>query len=351
MDEDEYSSSEEDEIGWEGEESSSDEPAVTSPRTLYSCQYCSATFRKHAKLARHLLTHTKERPYHCTFPGCEKCFGRKDHLTRHMLSHNAEFLFDCPYEGCQKKFKSEYNLNRHIKKHVQKESQPPQSYKCSYCDLTFTKKQQLRKHEFLHTGIKPYPCSFPGCFQAFFSQARLTIHEKTHKEGSECVCSVTGCNFSTSNVDEFKKHLEMVHRIVKRSETTANPRILCTVPGCGHTFISKQSLANHIAVYHHHRKYKCEVCGKEYAQPSSLSRHRVVHRAEEQEQKRKRMLAALTGRKRAEPTQSISVPDKVLKKEEALQKDTVNASKEEVETGTTRTCQFRWFQGFRNVVF
>lgn len=46
------------------------------------------------------------------------------------------------------------------------------------------------------------------------------------------------------------------------------------------------------------------------------------------------MLAALTGRKRAEPTQSISVPDKVLKKEEAPQKDTVNASKEEVESGS-----------------
>ena len=47
------------------------------------------------------------------------------------------------------------------------------------------------------------------------------------------------------------------------------------------------------------------------------------------------MLAALTGRKRAEPTQSISVPDKVLK-EEAPQKDTVNASKEEVESGSDR---------------
>ena len=46
------------------------------------------------------------------------------------------------------------------------------------------------------------------------------------------------------------------------------------------------------------------------------------------------MLAALTGRKRAEPTQSISVPDKVLK-EEAPQ-DTVNASKEEVESGSDR---------------
>ena len=46
------------------------------------------------------------------------------------------------------------------------------------------------------------------------------------------------------------------------------------------------------------------------------------------------MLAALTGRKRAEPTQSISVPDKVLK-EEAPQ-DTVNASKEDVESGSDR---------------
>lgn len=149
------------------------------------------------------------------------------------------------------RFKCEYNLNRHIKKHIQKESQPQQSYKCTHCDMTFTKKQQLRKHEFvitihfphnqLHTGIKPYPCSFPGCFQAFFSQARLTIHEKTHKQGSECVCSVSGCTFSTSNIEEFKKHLETVHRIVKRSETTANPRIMCTVPGCGHTFISVAS--------------------------------------------------------------------------------------------------------------
>lgn len=48
------------------------------------------------------------------------------------------------------------------------------------------------------------------------------------------------------------------------------------------------------------------------------------------------MLAALTGRKRAEPSQSISVPDKVLKKEEAPQKDPVNASKEEGESGPDR---------------
>lgn len=66
----------------------------------------------------------------------------------------------------------------------------------------------------------------------------MTIHEKTHQQNSQCVCSISGCTFTTSDVEAFKKHLETVHRIVKRNETMPNPRIMCTVPGCGHTFIS-----------------------------------------------------------------------------------------------------------------
>ena len=53
-------------------------------------------------------------------------------------------ISDFPY-----RFKSEYNLNRHMRKHLQKEVTPQQIYKCSYCEMEFTKKQQLRKHEFV----------------------------------------------------------------------------------------------------------------------------------------------------------------------------------------------------------
>ena len=82
-----------------------------------------------------------------------------------MTSHSEGFSYSCLFEGCQKKyfliflfsiklfyytrFKSEYNLNRHMRKHLQKEITPHQVYKCSYCDMEFSKKQQHRKHEFV----------------------------------------------------------------------------------------------------------------------------------------------------------------------------------------------------------
>ena len=60
------------------------------------------------------------------------------------MSEEVAFRF---HVNCR--FKSEYNLNRHLKKHSQKDSQPQQTYKCSHCDSVFTKKQQLRKHEYV----------------------------------------------------------------------------------------------------------------------------------------------------------------------------------------------------------
>ncbi|OKO90300.1 Transcriptional regulator ADR1 [Penicillium subrubescens] len=51
------------------------------------CPVCAQTFKKAEHLARHLRSHTKEKPFNC--PVCNKAFARQDTLLRHSRSHPA----------------------------------------------------------------------------------------------------------------------------------------------------------------------------------------------------------------------------------------------------------------------
>ena len=73
------------------------------------------------------------------------------------------------------------------------------------------------------------------------SLARLVIHEKSHKETS-CVCSVPGCSYTTSNIEEFRNHMKTAHAPPAPPEPTLSPRVPCKVPGCSRTFTSVRSM-------------------------------------------------------------------------------------------------------------
>nr|CAB3267971.1 zinc finger protein 236-like [Phallusia mammillata] len=101
------------------------------------CEFCPKSFRKPSDLARHVRTHTGDKPYSCDI--CGKSFTVKSTLVSHQKSHLQRKMFRC-----------------HI------------------CDMMYAAKSSLKVHMRLHTGAKPYKC--PHCTLTF----RTSGHRKNH---------------------------------------------------------------------------------------------------------------------------------------------------------------------------
>ena len=63
----------------------SDRPRRSGGARQRVCTWCPRSFTKDEHLARHIRTHTRERPFSCEI--CSKTFSRHDSLLRHTRSH------------------------------------------------------------------------------------------------------------------------------------------------------------------------------------------------------------------------------------------------------------------------
>ncbi|KAF8975554.1 hypothetical protein BGZ46_009040 [Entomortierella lignicola] len=60
----------------------------------HPCKFpsCTWSFKRFEHLKRHMLVHTKERPFVCEFHGCEKSFSRSDNFSAHLRTHTKKAM-------------------------------------------------------------------------------------------------------------------------------------------------------------------------------------------------------------------------------------------------------------------
>ncbi|KAK0630673.1 hypothetical protein B0T17DRAFT_598818 [Bombardia bombarda] len=221
---------------------------------------CSQSFRKHQTLQRHVrVVHLGQAAYPCGNDGCDGGFDTAGALRRHIEREHGELRFWCAecagtndnaeedddgQGGRRVGFTTLLLLQAHMRR---------EHMSCMFCEARCGTQRDLEHHiDLHHSGTtvedrKTVPCIWEGCDKKFTRVSNLNTHVKTAHEGHRFVCGEVD-TFETPDIADWN----------------------WTEEGCGHAFMSKLKLEEHVRFVHLGRQRPPRMYAVGVVHPESL---------------------------------------------------------------------------------
>ncbi|XP_040177118.1 uncharacterized protein LOC120909420 isoform X1 [Rana temporaria] len=156
-----------------------------------SCSECGKSFEERSEFHVHQSGHTSKEICYC--PGSEKLAKRKCDPVEHQITDTEKPPFSC----CKDSWKNV----RHQRSHKGEKK----SFSCSECGKTFKDRWNLKTHQIVHTGERPFTCS--ECGKGYSSKGTLNKHMRIHTGERPFSCLECGKRFTY-------KHTLIIHQSI-----------------------------------------------------------------------------------------------------------------------------------------